>query len=81
LLAADSPLHRSFHRHDAAGDSGCVLCLFLHGQVNAVSVATALAVFTFSFLGAIILADSPVRRESDHLLPPGRAPPRLSFTS
>jgi hypothetical protein len=81
LLAADGPLHQRLHHHGGADAGGCVLCLFVQGHVNAASVATVLAVFTFSLLGAVVLLGSPSLPESEHLLPPGRAPPHFSSVS
>jgi hypothetical protein len=78
LLAANGPLHRSLH-HDRAADANfCVVCLLAQGQVELPNFAPVLIASVFFLLGGLLAAGAGVPWRINSLLPPGRAPPRLS---
>jgi len=81
LLAANGPLHRSLHHDRAAGANFCAICLFAKGQVEPPNLGPVFLSSVFFLLGGLPAAIAGVPWSVDSLLPPGRAPPRLSSVS
>ena len=81
LLAANGPLHRSLHHDGAVGASFCAVCLFANGHVELADVAPVLSASVLFVLCGSLAASAGVPWSVDSLLPPGRAPPRLSHVS
>jgi len=81
LLAASGPLHRSLHHERAAGANFCAVCLFAQGQVEPPNLGPVFISIVFFLLCGLPTASAGVPWSVDSLLPPGRAPPRLSHVS
>ena len=81
LLAANGPLHRSFHHERAAGANFCAVCLFAKGQVEPANLGPVFLSSVFFLLGGLPAASAGVPWSVDLLLPQGRAPPHLSSVS
>jgi len=74
-LSCDSSFHQSLHSGPCHSGHGCVLCLFLHGQVDSVDTS---AVQNFFFTRSIVFLPAPVNLEISGLdlrLSPTRGPP------
>jgi hypothetical protein len=81
LLAANESLHRLLHNDCAADASLCVVCLFAQGQVDSTDITPALVLGVFLLLCGVLAIRASAPWSVDFLLPPGRAPPDLSFAS
>jgi hypothetical protein len=81
LLAANGPLHRSLHHDRAAGANFCAVCLLSQGHVELPNLGPVLISIVFFLLCGLLAASAGVPWNVDSLLPPGRAPPRLSHIS
>ena len=81
LLAASGSLHLSLHHDRAAGANSCAVCLFAKGQVELSDIAPLLIAVAIFLLCGLLAASAGVPWSVDSLLPPGRAPPRLSHIS
>jgi hypothetical protein len=75
-LAASPSLHEWLH-HDAneAGHE-CAVTLFLHGQVDATTLAPVVAAAFALFGGIALLAETFVLSSVEYRFCPSRAPPR-----
>ncbi|MDH7501756.1 MAG: hypothetical protein QHJ82_03445 [Verrucomicrobiota bacterium] len=81
LLSANAPLHRALIHHSANGGNGCVVCLFVHGQVALTDIKPVLEPAPpdlFVWLSALT-TEAPWN--VGLFLPPGRAPPLTSAVS
>ena len=81
LLAANGPLHRSLHHERAAGTNFCAVCLFAKGQVEPPNLGPVFLSSVFFLLCGLLAASAGGPWSIDSLLPPGRAPPRVSRVS
>jgi hypothetical protein len=80
VLAASGSLHHSRHHDSAADASSCVICLLAQGQIDLPEASPVVATTVFHPLCGLLAASAGVPCSLDFLLPPGRAPPRLSHS-
>ena len=75
-LSVCPSLHRVLHEAAGATTTGCVVCLFAHGQVHAVDTVVVQATQVVRRPGSVRLPRTAVVGRSDCRLSPSRAPPR-----
>jgi hypothetical protein len=78
VLAASGSLHHSRHHDSATDASSCVICSLAQGQIDLPETSPVVATTVFHPLCGLLAASAGVPWSFDFLLPPGRAPPRLS---
>jgi hypothetical protein len=81
MLCVDGEFHRSLHHSSTGGTSSCVLCLFVHGQVN-LSDTTPIAPGAIHFpFQAAPRIESVAMPDLSYLASLGRAPPSTPLLS
>lgn len=79
-LAAGGALHDRAH-HEGTGDTKpCMICTLAQGQLNVPESAPVLPVEVIFLPCGLLAASAGVPWSSHSLLPPGRAPPGLSYS-
>ena len=81
LLASSGPLHQFLHHNGALGTSFCAVCLLANGQVEPPNAGSVLFLVVSLVFGGLLPVAASISWDVDFLLPPGRAPPRLSLVS
>ena len=81
FLAANAPLHQALMHHSTNGANGCVVCLFVHGQVALTDIRPVLEPMPPDLFVGMPAAVTAVRWDIGLFLPPGRAPPSHPTTS
>jgi len=75
FLAANAPLHHALMHDSANGGNGCVVCLFVHGQVALTDVRPVLEPTPPNLFVGLPAVAAAVSWDVGLFLPPGRAPP------
>ena len=79
-MAACPTLHELIHKDAAKAGHECAVTIFTHGKVDTATVDVPVCVTTV-VLGAMPPIEFSVFNTSVEFLPPGRAPPVISFVS
>ena len=80
-LAATSAFHQSLHADAGTGSHHCLICVFVHGQVDTTGVGGLSVLFIALCVGLVPMARSVMLTSIDLRLAPSRAPPRFSAPS
>lgn len=81
FLAGNVPLHYALMHHNAIDGNGCVVCLFVHGQVALTDINPVVVPRVDGLFVRLLPVGTATPWEVELFLPPGRAPPLTSSIS